>query len=91
MADLKGISPSIFLSWEKSHFMIREGIVLGHIVSERGIEVDRAKIDSIINLPPPTKLTPWYAHIVNYLAIGKIPSYWLKDECERFFKKKLKE
>jgi hypothetical protein len=31
--------------------MIREGIVLGHIISERGIEVDRAKIEVIEQLP----------------------------------------
>ena len=33
--------------------MVREGIVLGHLVSERGIEVDRAKIEVIEKLPPP--------------------------------------
>ena len=31
---------NLVLNWEKSHFMVREGIVLGHHVSERGIEVD---------------------------------------------------
>jgi 7-keto-8-aminopelargonate synthetase-like enzyme len=44
----------LILSWEKSHFMVQEGIVLGHIVSKRGIEVDRAKVELIENLPPPT-------------------------------------
>ena len=44
----------LVLNWEKCHFMVREGIVLGHRVSERGIEVDRAKIDVIEQLPPPT-------------------------------------
>ena len=39
-------------NWEKYHFMVREGIVLGHLVSERGIEVDRAKIEVIEQLPP---------------------------------------
>ena len=34
----------LVLNWEKCHFMVREGIVLGHLVSERGIEIDRAKI-----------------------------------------------
>ena len=34
--------------------MVREGIVLGHLVFERGIEVDRAKIEVIEQLPPPT-------------------------------------
>ena len=36
--------------------MVREGIVLGHCVSERGIEVDRAKIEIIKKLPPPTSI-----------------------------------
>ena len=42
----------LVLNWEKCHFMVREGIVLGHLVSERGIEVDKAKIDVIERLPP---------------------------------------
>jgi hypothetical protein len=33
--------------------MVREGIVLGHKVSKHGIEVDRAKIKVIEQLPPP--------------------------------------
>jgi hypothetical protein len=33
--------------------MVREGIILGHLVSERGIEVDKAKIEVIEQLPPP--------------------------------------
>ncbi|GJX22901.1 putative nucleotidyltransferase, ribonuclease H [Tanacetum coccineum] len=37
------IETNLVLSWEKSHFMVREGIVLGHVVSEKGFEVDRAK------------------------------------------------
>jgi hypothetical protein len=40
----------LVLNWEKYHFMLREGIVLGHLVSERGIEVDRAKIEVIEQL-----------------------------------------
>jgi len=36
--------------------MAREGIVLGHRVSERGIEVDRAKTEVIEQLPPPTNV-----------------------------------
>ena len=31
-------------SWEKSYFMVREGIVLGHLVSSKGFEVDKAKV-----------------------------------------------
>ena len=45
---------NLVLNWEKCHFMVREGIVLGHKVSKKGIEVDNAKIDLIEKLPPPT-------------------------------------
>jgi len=34
--------------------MVKKGIVLGHIIFQDGIEVDKAKTDLIINLPPPT-------------------------------------
>jgi hypothetical protein len=47
---------NLILSWEKSQFMVQEGIVLGHIVSKRGIEVDRAKVELIENLPSPTSV-----------------------------------
>ncbi|CAA7401842.1 unnamed protein product [Spirodela intermedia] len=40
----KCIEKKLVLSWEKSHFMVKEGVVLGYIVSEKGLEVDRAKI-----------------------------------------------
>ena len=36
--------------------MVQEGIVLGHKVSECGIEVDKAKIEVIEKLPPPTNV-----------------------------------
>ncbi|GJU83673.1 reverse transcriptase domain-containing protein [Tanacetum coccineum] len=36
---------NLCLNWEKSHFMVKEGIVLGHKISKKGIEVDKAKID----------------------------------------------
>jgi hypothetical protein len=42
----------LVLNWIKYHLMVREGIVLGHLVSERGIKVDRAKIEVIEQLPP---------------------------------------
>ncbi|GKB39426.1 reverse transcriptase domain-containing protein [Tanacetum coccineum] len=42
------------LNWEKSHFMVKEGIVLGHKISRKGIEVDKAKVDVISKLPHPT-------------------------------------
>ncbi|GJU61488.1 reverse transcriptase domain-containing protein, partial [Tanacetum coccineum] len=46
------------LNWEKSHFMVKEGIVLGHKISRKGIEVDKAKVDVISKLPHPTTYVP---------------------------------
>ncbi|GJZ83322.1 reverse transcriptase domain-containing protein, partial [Tanacetum coccineum] len=45
---------NLVLNWEKCHFMVKEGIVLGHKISKSGIEVDRAKVDVIAKLPHPT-------------------------------------
>ncbi|GJY35438.1 reverse transcriptase domain-containing protein [Tanacetum coccineum] len=45
---------NLCLNWEKSHFMVKEGIVLGHKISKNGIEVDKAKVDVITKLPHPT-------------------------------------
>ena len=47
---------NLVLNWEKCHFMVQEGIVLGHRISTRGIEVDRAKIEAIEKLPPPSSV-----------------------------------
>ncbi|KAK1626628.1 hypothetical protein QYE76_000943 [Lolium multiflorum] len=44
---------NLVLNWEKCHFMVNEGIVLGHKISERGIEVDRAKVEAIEKMPYP--------------------------------------
>ncbi|GKE18219.1 reverse transcriptase domain-containing protein [Tanacetum coccineum] len=38
---------NLCLNWEKSHFMVKEGIVLGHKISKNEIEVDKAKIECI--------------------------------------------
>nr|GEZ03103.1 reverse transcriptase domain-containing protein [Tanacetum cinerariifolium] len=45
---------NLSLNWEKSHFMVKEGIVLGHKISKNGTELDRAKVDVIAKLPHPT-------------------------------------
>lgn len=44
---------NLVLNFEKCHFMTNQGIVLGHVISARGIKVDKAKIDVIANLPYP--------------------------------------
>ncbi|GKA56753.1 reverse transcriptase domain-containing protein, partial [Tanacetum coccineum] len=46
----------LVLNWEKCHFMVKEGIVLGHKVSGAGLEVDKAKINVISELPPLTNI-----------------------------------
>ncbi|CAA0824785.1 Uncharacterized mitochondrial protein AtMg00860, partial [Striga hermonthica] len=50
------IESNLTLSWEKSHFMVTSGVVLGHVVSSRGIEVNKAKVDVIEKLPPPVNV-----------------------------------
>nr|GEU90449.1 reverse transcriptase domain-containing protein [Tanacetum cinerariifolium] len=45
---------NLCLNWEKSHFMVKDGIVIGHKISKQGIEVDKAKVDVITKLPHPT-------------------------------------
>src|ERR1051325_3921746 len=50
------VQTNLVLNWEKCNFMVTEGIVLGHKISSRGIEVDKAKIDVIETLPPPTNV-----------------------------------
>jgi hypothetical protein len=44
----------LVLNCEKCHFMVKQGIVLGHVISERGIKVDKAKVETVEQLPPPT-------------------------------------
>ncbi|GJZ92006.1 reverse transcriptase domain-containing protein, partial [Tanacetum coccineum] len=47
---------NLVLNWEKCHFMVKEGIVLGHKISKSGIEVDKAKVDVIAKLRHPTSV-----------------------------------
>ena len=45
---------NLALNWEKCHFMVKEGIVLGHKISAAGLEVDKAKVSIIKSIIPPT-------------------------------------
>ena len=38
------VETNLVLNWEKCHFMVREGIILGHKVSSKGLEVDKSKV-----------------------------------------------
>ncbi|XP_070007544.1 uncharacterized protein [Nicotiana sylvestris] len=44
---------NLIFNWKKCHFMVTEGIILGHKITAKGIEVDKAKINLIAGLPPP--------------------------------------
>ena len=50
------IEKNLVLNWEKCHFMVNQGIMLGHIIFNKGIEVDKAKIELISKLPSPTNM-----------------------------------
>jgi hypothetical protein len=46
----------LVLDWEKCHLMVWEGIVLGHKILEKGIEVEKVNIEVIEQLPLPTNV-----------------------------------
>nr|GEU72729.1 DNA-directed DNA polymerase [Tanacetum cinerariifolium] len=51
----KLIPTRLVTGWrEKTHFMVKEGIVLGHKISKNRIKEDKAKVDVIAKLPHPT-------------------------------------
>ena len=50
------IENNLVLNWEKCKFMVNQGIVLGNVISNKGIEVDKAKVELIAKLPPPTSV-----------------------------------
>ena len=47
---------NLVLNWEKCDFMVKEGVVIGRRISERGIKVDRAKVETIEKLLPPSSV-----------------------------------
>ena len=63
------VKKCLVLSWEKSHFMVREGIVLGYLVSSKGLEVEKAKVEVIQDLALPKsirELRSFLGHVVFY-------------------------
>ena len=50
------LEKNLVLNWEKCHFMVHKGIILGHVISNKGLEVDKAKVELISKLPPPTNV-----------------------------------
>ena len=66
---------NLVLNWEKCHFMVQEGIMLGHKISARGIEVDKAKIDVIEKLPPLVNVKG----VRSFLGHARFNRWFIKD------------
>ena len=73
------------LNWEKCHFMVQQGIVLGHIISKQDIEVDKAKVELIVKLPSPTNVkgvrqflghAGFYRRFIKDFSKGLFVNYW---------------
>ncbi|RVW91124.1 Retrovirus-related Pol polyprotein from transposon 17.6 [Vitis vinifera] len=79
------IEKGLVLNWEKCHFMVRQGIVLGHIISEKGIEVDKANVELIVKLSFPTTMKgirQFLSHAGFYRRFIKDFSNLSKPLCE---------
>ncbi|RVW81545.1 Retrovirus-related Pol polyprotein from transposon 17.6 [Vitis vinifera] len=81
-------TPDLVLNWEKCHFMVHQGIVLGHIISKKGIEVDKAKVELIVKLPSPTNVKGVRQFLGHAGSIGGLSriSLTCKPLCELLVK-----
>ncbi|GJV14531.1 retrovirus-related pol polyprotein from transposon TNT 1-94 [Tanacetum coccineum] len=75
----------LVLNWEKCHFMVKEGIVLGYKVFDAGLEVDKAKIDVISKLPPSTNIKVGAVldakpHLIRWILLLKEFDIEIKDK-----------
>nr|GEZ31970.1 reverse transcriptase domain-containing protein [Tanacetum cinerariifolium] len=77
---------NLVLNWEKCHFMCKEGIVLGHKISNSRIEVDRAKVDVIAKLPHPTTVKGVRSFLANFNAGNFIKKGLTSQQKKKFFK-----
>ncbi|GKD44758.1 reverse transcriptase domain-containing protein, partial [Tanacetum coccineum] len=78
----------LVLNWEKCDFIVKEGIMLGHKVSEAGLEVDKAKIDVISKLPPPTNIKVFaFDKFRSYLVLSKMIVHTDHSALRHLFKK----
>nr|GEU81797.1 DNA-directed DNA polymerase [Tanacetum cinerariifolium] len=92
---------NLCLNWEKGHFMVKEGIVLGHKISKNRIEVDKAKVDVIAKLPHPTTVkgirsflghAGFYRHFIkDFSKIARPMTRLLKNDIPFLFSKECVE
>ena len=87
------IENNLVLNWEKCHLMVNQGIVLRHVVSNKGIVVDRAKVELISKLPPPTNVKAirqflghagFYRRFIKHFSKIAIPLYKLLEKDTKF-------
>ena len=86
---------NLTLNWEECHFIVKKGMVLGHIISRDTIEVNNAKINLIVNLPLPTcvkEVRPFLRHagfyhrfIEDFSKIAKALSNLLAKDVPFYF------
>jgi len=69
------IETNFVLNFEKCHFMVEQGIVLGHIISSRGIKVDPTKINVISQLPHPSCVR----EVRYFLGHARFYRHFIKD------------
>nr|GEX57546.1 reverse transcriptase domain-containing protein [Tanacetum cinerariifolium] len=92
---------NLCLNWEKCHFMVKEGIILGHKISKNGIKVDKAKVDVIAKLPHPTTVkgicsflghVGFYRRFIQYFSkIAQSMTRLLEKDTLFFFSKECVE
>ena len=76
---------NLVLNWKKSHYMMKQGIVLGHVISSKGIEVDKAKVDLISNFSPlqiVKEIWSFLGHVGFYRRFIKDFSKIVRPLCE---------
>ena len=87
------IEKNLVLNWEKWHFIVNQGIVLGHVISSQGIEVDKPKVELIAKLPHHTSVKAvrqylghagLYRRFINDFSKISRPLYGLLERDAKF-------
>jgi hypothetical protein len=65
----------LVLNWEECHFIMKQGIVLGHVISKRGIKVDKAKVETVEQLPSPIDVK----YLRSFLGHAEFYRRFIKD------------